>query len=438
MIKPQKILNSLLLFYLFLLPWSAVYIFDEKFLGNSKWQFGTGVLYATELLLWLIMAVFIAIQFYTQRNNRQPISFTALRNKLQNPDYKLFVTIALWLFVAWAGLSIFWSAEKSAGWYLWRYYLEAGGLFFILLLSGLKTEKISWALFSSGTIQSLLSISQFLNQRVNAQKFLGLTERSPEQLGVLVVDSGGRWLRSSGGFNDPNFLGGFLAVTLILGFYLCAKTKYKKTILALLALNCFGLFFTFSRGSLLALTVALIFFLAGQRKNWQKLLPPLSVLILATGALVIIFSTLIFSRADLANRLEQKSLTERASQIRTAFDIFRQRPLIGVGLNNYTYTLYSANPGQPAYLYQEAENIYLLLLVELGIIGLALFLFLLTAIISLGIKNKNYWELCLIILLLGLGCFYHYPVSQYQGLAIFFIILTLTARNDKFQYQQAP
>jgi O-antigen ligase len=425
-LKLNGILNSLILAYLFLLPWSAVYIFDEKLIGGAKWQFGTGIVYATELLLWLIFLLF----FISSHRQKFP-PFSEIKAKLARPSWPTLLVLTLWGFVFWSGLSILWAPEKSASFYLWFRFLETGVFFFILLLSKFNVQKISWAIILSASLQALLAISQFLNQQTWGNKFLGLVAHSPNELGALVIETAdGRWLRAYGSFNDPNLLGGFLSIALVAGVWLMAQTKFQKTLLALIIPIAFGWFFTFSRASALALAVGLVIILIASRK--QALIATLKTtftIAITTIVLTIIFSPLIFSRANLSGRLEAESVGQRAEQIQTAWRLFQAHPLLGVGLNNYTYVLWQAQPGQPAYDYREAENIYFLILAETGLIGLLFFISLIIATAIIGFRNRNYFGLSLLLMIFILGNFYHYPYSQYQGLILFFTILALGLKN---------
>lgn len=418
-----KLFEKLVLLFLFLIPLSTVYIFDEKFSGGEKWQFGTGAIYATELLLWLIFAIFIIIQIKTGKI----IALAALTTKFKTPDYRLVITGLIWLFIFYAGLNILWASDKSTATYLWIHLLEAGSLFFILLISQINTKKIAGALLLSGAIQALFASQQFFSQKIVGQKWLGLVARTPDQLGGLVIEAdGGRWLRASGTFNDPNLLSGFLALTLIAGCYFYTHTTYKKITLALITLTTYGLFFTFSRGSLIALTIGLLIWLLGQATTWRKSIPPVATIILTLVTLTIIFSPLVFSRANPTGRLEQKSIQERSTQNMTAVNIFKQHPLFGIGYNNYTYILMQRQPGLPAYRYQEVENNYLLLLTELGLVGFLIYLFLILLLSWQTIRTRNYWGLALFVAILTLGIFYHYVYSQFSGLILLWLVFFLT------------
>src|SRR5438128_1783500 len=53
----------LILIFLFLLPWQTRLIFDPQFLNGGFWEYGSGSLYATELIAWLIIILFAIDQF---------------------------------------------------------------------------------------------------------------------------------------------------------------------------------------------------------------------------------------------------------------------------------------------------------------------------------------------------------------------------------------
>ncbi len=418
-----NVLEKLILLYIFLLPLSTVFIFSEKFINDGKWEPATGTIYFTEILLWLIFFVFLFKNYKKSKINLQKIKFS---NK------ESIITILLWLFIAFAGLSIIWAPEKISTFYLWLKLIQAGILFFIILQSQIKLQAIAWALIISGSLQSLLSMWQFLSQEIIGNKFLGLIATKSETLGALIIEEGsGRWLRSHGAFNDPNFLAGFLALILILSFQLYLKSSYKKIILGLIILNFFGLFFTFSRGAFVALLIAILIIVINNRKKIFEILPILLSLLLSFLILSLIFQSLLFSRLDNFQRLTQKSNQERLGQNYTSLTLFQKKPIIGTGFNNYNYNLYLNNSNLPNYQYKRVENIYLLILNELGLIGLILLMTIILIILNNSIKTKNIIGFSVIITLLILGLFYHYPLSQYQGLSLTFIILSLGLINNK-------
>ncbi len=61
-----------------------------------------------------------------------------------------------------------------------------------------------------------------------ANKYFGLAQQNPGNLGVSVLEIDGyRILRSYGSLPHPNILGGFLFVSIIVGIYLWVNF-YKK------------------------------------------------------------------------------------------------------------------------------------------------------------------------------------------------------------------
>jgi O-antigen ligase len=417
-------LEILLLLYVFLLPWSTVFIFSEKFLNGVKWEPTTGVIYATEILLWLI---FLAFLIKSIRN------FSLKRLSLKNLEQtKVLIVVSVWLLVFFAGLSLVYAGEPLAVFYLWLKLIQAGVLFFIIVSSNLKFSQLALALTLSAGLQGLLAIYQFLTQQIIGNKYLGLITHRAQDIGALVLEAeGGRWLRAYGSFNDPNFLGGWLALGLLSAVILYTQKKYQKILPAVTIIIAFGLFFTFSRGALIAFLFGLIIFLITSRKI-KPALPLLLIIFVSWIILGVIFSPLINSRLDNnESRLNRKSNEERLIQLETATNNFKSNSLVGVGFNNYSHNLYLNNPNLPTYAYRRVENIYLLILNELGVIGLSLLLLLFIAVLIKTIKEKNFVGLSLIATLLTLGLFYHYPLSGYQGLTLFFLILALGLINNK-------
>jgi O-antigen ligase len=477
-IKLQKIINWLIIVYVFLLPWQTAYIFDEKFLNGAKWQAGTGVVYATELILWL-MAVLQLIYFIKNK------SHIGLGQKIFNIKYSILknkqrfaLIIGLWLFLAWSGLSIFWSIDKASAFYLWFHLLEGAALFFVILNSKIATKKLLWSLAAAGGLQGLLATGQFLTQTITANKFLGLAAHSAGVLGDIVIETAdGRWLRAYGSLAHPNILGGFLVLGLIAASLLWIsywqspllgqkwnnswpRSELKKfvsvwmkllTLIGLSLLITAGLFFSFSRSAWLATLVIIIIglsvIIAKHKNNSQYSIFNIKYSIFYLSPLILflmlalIFSPLISARTDFTNRLEAQSNTERLTQIGQATRLINERPLTGVGLNNYILALAEVNPGQPAYIYQPIHNLYLLIFAELGAVGIILFLILLINIVGYALKQIKtaplLWLNLLPLLAILIICFFdHYFWTQYIGVMLFWLSLTFLLKNDNFPIQQ--
>ncbi len=431
-LKLEKIIFCLIYLYVFLLPWQTVWIFDERFIGGAKWQWGTGQIYATEIILWVILILFFISYFLfpISKNNQKIFKLEFWTSKLNT---KRLLTLSIWLFIFYSGLSIIWSAEKWPAYYLWLHWLEGAALFLVLIRSKIEAQKILWALSLSGAIQAIMAIGQFLAQSVPANKWLGIAAHSAGSLGEMTLIAGGeRWLRAYGALPHPNILGGFLLLSLLAAVYLSLRLDWRSplkrlSLSVLAAIIAAGIFFSFSRSAWLAAAIA-IAFLAAQvikLKDFRRF-TILTAPLLSFAILALIFAPLIISRFDAGNRFTYVSGAERLSQNAQALSFWSQAPLGGVGLNNYTWRLARVYPGQPAYDNQPAHNIYLLLAAELGLVGLAAFLLLAAAIgLAAWRRHCSVYYLLPFVCWLIIGVWHYYPIYQYAGIILLFLAAAL-------------
>ena len=131
------------------------------------------------------------------------------------------------------------------------------------------------------------------------------------------------------------------------------------------------------------------------------------------------------------SRLDEwgQSSTSRFNGIHEAWALFEAYPL-GVGFQSYT--LYVDRVSELALMpweYQPVHNIFMLMLTELGILGLMLGLwFFVFAILKLYERRKRLLTkqrlqkkrllLCALLIIAFIGLFDHYWLSLHQGLAI--------------------
>lgn len=414
--------EKLIFVYILLLPLQTVFIFDEKFINGAKWQFGTGAIYGTELIFWLIAFLFV-FQSLKKANSEK------IRTRLKTLIWseQKYPLIFLWLFIAWTAASIIWAPEKSAAFYLWFKLAEGAALFLMANAINAKKENLAWPWSIAGGISGLTAFWQFISQSVLANKWLGTSLHQAGRLGDIVIETAdGRWLRAYGTFSHPNILGGFCAFGLLATLSLAFEKQKKNDalLLAMIIANSLGLFFSFSRAAWLAAAIGVILMFAhgikGQSRNWAKF----AIAIGATFfSLSLIFFPLLAARSDLSNRLEQKSITERTGQLNDGWRAIKGRPLQGTGLNNYTYFQSESDPSLSGYELQPIHDIYLLIAAELGIIGLILLL-LFVATLAGGAKiSLASWAW----LATGatIGFFDHYLWTQYSGIIIFWLVLTI-------------
>ncbi len=458
----KKIYNLLLLLFLFLLPWQTRYIWQYGELNKGFWEYGTSSLYGTEILLWMIILLFFFHHFVNKS------FWTRLKEKRNQ------TILILMLFL----MSVFFSTMLSKNfWVSYNYIfklLEAMALMVVLAWQDEKT-KYQIALWAGGILQGVLAIWQFLNQNVWASKWLGMAGQEAYNLGPSVIEfADQRWLRAYGSFGSPNSLGIYLAVLFVLGLVLYLKAESGRSKIIISAGQLFilsGLLLSFSRGAWVAATVgvaslfAIIFFKHHHHQSLSPLLgerqregysayndnrtdtPPLAPPLKgeggrdATTALkeftkqilfalaVIIFWLIIFypvftARFNLNNRLEAKSISERKDQYAEALSFIQTNPIFGIGPGAYTYASFKKYPTLASWQYQPIHNIYLLAIVEFGI--LSAFLFLLFIIyLFIKIYKTNLLFLPIITALLVAGLFDHWLASMSTGIIFLWVIIGL-------------
>jgi O-antigen ligase len=213
----------------------------------------------------------------------------------------------------------------------------------------------------------------------------------------LVSGSYGQGGRLAGIF-DPNFFAAELVgAMLFAGFMLAVARQPLLRLVLLVFLGIYAVAFvlTESRGGLIALGAALAaaMVLAG----------PIRARVIATVLVVTAIGTAYY--ADIApsrireriTNISAESSAGRADEWSIALHMASDRPLLGVGLGNYkvvepSYTTGNINLVKVNYAlrYQlETHNTYLNLLSELGSVGLALFVAILTLVAAAALRGAR-------------------------------------------------
>lgn len=431
--KLQKISDWLLLAAIFLLPWQTRYIIEAGQLNKGPYEYTTLALYGTDLLI--LAALFLA-------------AVNIFLNKEKNahwPHKNFWLLIIGLLF--FTCFSIFASSDRLITLYALARLSIGVGLAWLIIYSRINYKKILAVIVMAASLQGILAVGQFIKQETLGNKWLGLAAHYPSDLGVSVVETASvpieRWLRAYGSLDHPNLLGGFLGLGLIITFYLFInlnKTKYqnchcepvaqrmaparhrKRSVagrwqslcisikqinyqeLALsfaLILITAGLFVSFSRAAILSAGLGLIILFIGHFKNWRLFLTPALIIGVTVIALIIPYGHLyrarvgVFDPATVGARLEVKSLDERSSYNRQAWELIKKHPLWGVGAGHYGLAIsQEIIPQQLSYYYQPVHNVFLLVWAELGAVGLFFWVVLLVKLlldIILSFRAKPHW-----------------------------------------------
>jgi putative inorganic carbon (HCO3(-)) transporter len=204
-------------------------------------------------------------------------------------------------------------------------------------------------------------------------------------LSDVQADEGGSYDRFGGIFGHPNLLGGFLALAIPSMVALAASERlwWRRLSGYLLVIAAMaGLVLTYSRGAWLGTGVGLLMLLPVlKRGSWLILGPVLlgPVLVgMATSA------DAVLSRVEsIAAAGSDPALISRLEIWGVAFRLVAEHPLLGVGLGNFQAAYGKLMvPDLPLLTYplelpEHAHNLFLNLAVEVGLVGVSAFAWLL-------------------------------------------------------------
>lgn len=444
-IKLEKIAEYILYLFVFLLPWQTRLIWHQGYLAAGRWEYGSFSLYATEIILFILLLLNIFIG--DQKSNKN------LRN--------IWIFIFGFLFISF--FSISWAEKKDVSFYVFTKLLEGIIILWIILRNKIDLSKLGIAFVTSGFIQSIFAIYQFLAQKSPAFKWLGLADHSPDVLGDIVVEtSAGRFLRGYGSLPHPNMLAGFLIICLfvLIGFYFNFYIKIFQSkiynlknifklflILLSFIVISFGFILTFSRSVFLSFIMGLFFiwliFIFRRKRKYIWVLGKISIIFISCViVLYLIFPEPFQIRITGENRLESYSSQQRSEYYTEAKELFSKNWIKGVGLGNYTNAVYSQiNVDKEAKNYQPVHNIYFLIACEISVFGLAVFLLLIFEIlkkiwrkINLGpiFSAEDNWFLIfsvIFICILIIGLFDHFLWSLAFGVWLFWLATGLCIKS---------
>lgn len=376
----QNILQSILGLFLFIFPWQTVWIYKEYFLNGVKWQYGTLGFYGSEIVLWIAVLLFMV--WFWKKNKEQ-----GTKNRFTFSKDRIFVLCCVSL-ISYLLISSLWSINPDVAFQQALHVLEAFLLFFMLFLGPLNFNGIAKWFVAGAVVQSILGIFQFLAQSSFSLKWLGMVSHPAWIPGTSIVDAGGRWLRAYGAFPHPNIFGGYLVVALTFMFLLYAREKYQSNSSLFIYHSSFiilltALFFTFSRSAWIAgIMVTLLYgYIAIRTRNREQgthIMYHVSCIISVVTVFAIlstIFFPLVKTRIIGGSAHEVRSTTERISGYHDAWQLFKQHPMCGVGAGNYSAALHALYPDRAGWDYEPVHNGGALMLVELGLVGVALFMF---------------------------------------------------------------
>lgn len=417
--------------------WSSVY--------GQRIDYLSPTLYVTDILVGLLFV------------------FSLIKKEL-TVNGKFLVVILLLSF------SVFLSKNPFVGWYYLLKFSEMSfvGWYVFHTLQGknMLLQRVVFIFSASIIFESILALVQFFSHRSIGGLFYFLGERTftSQTPGIANASIHGTLvLRPYGTFSHPNVLAAFLLLGMVVVWYVChslqvptslrsekfdRRSEGKKLLAkkqpypllrfvrkerpSLLAVTTFllgglGLLFTLSRTTIFLGTAILVFALF--RRFYRKTFFIIPFIILG----FFLFPTLFYRFAP-GTFLE--SAAQRLQLFSAAWNMFVHSPIFGVGLGNFIPSLPSS------ILLQPVHNIFVLWIVETGLIGVGIMTFF---ILSVGKRLFVKWQranerekqvlfpLVLLVMSIGyLGMFDHYFLTLQQGqLLLAFVTGLVFARINK-------
>ncbi|WP_455919274.1 O-antigen ligase family protein [Priestia megaterium] len=281
-------------------------------------------------------------------------------NKFKFNFPKTYFSIAI-TYVVLSTLSLIWADEATKGISRLFQYFEFM-IVTVFVFYNIKTtyyrKMLNWYVFIS-TILGIIAI-------------------------IFYITQGGQGPVYMLGFHK-NALGTVLgtSISLIMGLYLLSRQEQlggKKIYLLCLIINMVGLVMSMSRGALIG-SVAAIFillFFMGKTKQIFILVPLLTICI----SLYLYLAPSYLERATAFDKFS--SAYSRVTIYDDAVRKIKEHPLIGEGVGNYFIEIPMIHFSQ-----DDPNNVFLLNLVELGLIGLVIFIVLLLCIFTYAIANNR-------------------------------------------------
>ncbi|HEU0023644.1 MAG TPA: O-antigen ligase family protein [Thermoleophilaceae bacterium] len=286
------------------------------------------------------------------------------------------------LFIVWLALSIVWAEAPGDAFAALQPWLACALMFTVLVTLDLERGQIRTLAFA------------FL-AGVTFSVALGLIGGVEAPTADSAIRAEGRL---SGGLDDPNYLAAGIVPSIAMAAGLLAGVRSALVRLAMAAsvvILVLGLAATQSRGGLIAALVATAAAVVVAKRARVAVV---AFIVIVVGLVAIWFASSPDAWQRITDTADQGN--GRGSLWKVAGRIASDHPIAGVGLNNYRVYAprYVDGPGELTFVNFIAErphvvhNVYLQMLVEVGIVGTALFLILAGGALAAAMRAARQYE----------------------------------------------
>lgn len=365
----QKISKILLFLLLCLIPTQLGkhFWFDWSMVLGIRIDYLSPTLYLVDLV-WVILFVFNLIKPSVLRTS-----------PLKKETFLKFRHFIFFVFVI---VNILMAQNRWIAIYKWTRIGQLVWFGYFVSRNKKILEKILiWVLPFWIGIEGLLAIGQIAKGGSLNGFWWWLGERSFDfnTIGIAqmsVLNSG--IIRAYGTFSHPNSLAGFLLVSLVLWVkFKDSLSSYKVIKInmcwwAIMWLGVIGIILTGSRTIWILSLISVVWLLWGKLKNIKnkgKIL--LLVIIMLFGVYKMIDYN--YPIQNFLGGWDENGLLKRGQLNLAAIEMVKKSPVFGVGLNNFLVNLPDYQLNNHIFWFQPVHNIGLLLLSEIGILGIIIF-----------------------------------------------------------------
>jgi O-antigen ligase len=404
---------------LFLLAFTIPFVGDEETTIRFVELFAIGR-FSVRISDVIFLALFVSWLYSFAVDSNKRLGHDPLRGPI--------ILILLWML-----LSLFWAPDQTAGVILFVKILQ-GFLVYTLVLSLLEDEKTfrlllyAWVLSgvvlaTAGTLEAHFSSTSTL-QSIEAGAGIGK-------------------FRPTGIQGNPKQFGLTLDACIIIAFYLFTQSSRRviKLLYAVaISILFVGVLSSYSRTPVVALIITMTFLLYYVGK-----LNPTRIIVLLSVTVIISF---LLSQGPIweafSYRMQRRMLTTnidtmmggRISIWKHCLNIFKEHPILGVGIGNSRIFLQNVETNIPTFPYP--HNFFLFTLVELGAIGFFLFINFLIRVITAIVRclrqlNDLHKRTLIVFLSSGLFMFFisvQVTTYRFQKKTVWvFLAMTMAALN---------
>lgn len=276
------------------------------------------------------------------------------------------VDLPLLLFVSLAFASVWFAPSLRTALVMFGSLVSAVVLFYLITMMVDTPEEARRLLLWFLTIAAVLAVVA-ITERVTGISIAGNVSKS-QVTGIRV----------RGSFKDPNMFGMMMMMALVMGTALIKgeSSRMRVGLAAGGAVVLAALALSFSRGAWVAAIVAVIAVVLAYPGDRAKRVVPLVVTLVLAGSIAMAALPDMFVQKKVLQVTQDKSAMARVYMAEAGTNIVQQNPL-GVGIGGFPSIFPSFRVGTVKPSLIRSHIAYLTILVELGIPGLLLFLWIL-------------------------------------------------------------